>query len=420
MDSKISEARLHDRDPAFGSRRADRARRAAQAAARIGRLRLSRRARARRGVPGTRAGLRLRPARQSDHGRARGQGQRDGGRRRDRVLRHRHGGDRRDPARAAARQATTSSRASSCSATPTSLFATLKAHGAPVTFVDATDARDCRGGAHAGDAARVRRDDRQSAHAGRRPCAHRRALRGARHPVYVVDNTMTSPWLFRPKAVGAGLVVNALTKYIGGHGNALGRQRHRHRPLRLDALPEHRRQLQDRRSRRCGASQQVRKKGLRDWGGTLAAEQAHHICGRRGDARAADGAHLRERAGARGLSGRASAGRAPSTTRGSPTHPQHALASNSFSRLRRLAVVRARRRASTCFEFLNRLAIVVLSSNLGDNRTLAIPVAHTIFWEMGAGAPRGDGHRRFADPRLGAGSRIATTWSAISLQALAG
>jgi O-acetylhomoserine (thiol)-lyase len=25
----------------------------------------------------------------------------------------------------------------------------------------------------------------------------------------------------------------------------------------------------------------------------------------------------------------------------------------------------------------------VLSSNLGDNRTLAIPVAHTIYWEMG-------------------------------------
>jgi O-acetylhomoserine (thiol)-lyase len=37
-----------------------------------------------------------------------------------------------------------------------------------------------------------------------------------------------------------------------------------------------------------------------------------------------------------------------------------------------------------CFDFLNRLRFVVLSSNLGDNRTLAIPVAHTIFWEMGA------------------------------------
>ena len=34
--------------------------------------------------------------------------------------------------------------------------------------------------------------------------------------------------------------------------------------------------------------------------------------------------------------------------------------------------------------FLNRLRVVVLSSNLGDNRTLAIPVAQTIFWEMGA------------------------------------
>jgi O-acetylhomoserine (thiol)-lyase len=36
------------------------------------------------------------------------------------------------------------------------------------------------------------------------------------------------------------------------------------------------------------------------------------------------------------------------------------------------------------FDFLNKLRVVVLSSNLGDNRTLAIPVAHTIFWEMGA------------------------------------
>ena len=33
---------------------------------------------------------------------------------------------------------------------------------------------------------------------------------------------------------------------------------------------------------------------------------------------------------------------------------------------------------------LDRLAVVVLSSNLGDNRTLAIPVAQTIFYEMGA------------------------------------
>jgi O-acetylhomoserine (thiol)-lyase len=36
------------------------------------------------------------------------------------------------------------------------------------------------------------------------------------------------------------------------------------------------------------------------------------------------------------------------------------------------------------FEVLNALQVVIKSSHLGDNRTLAIPVARTIFWEMGA------------------------------------
>jgi O-acetylhomoserine (thiol)-lyase len=35
------------------------------------------------------------------------------------------------------------------------------------------------------------------------------------------------------------------------------------------------------------------------------------------------------------------------------------------------------------WEFMNNLNVVVKSSNLGDNRTLAIPVAHTIYYEMG-------------------------------------
>ena len=36
------------------------------------------------------------------------------------------------------------------------------------------------------------------------------------------------------------------------------------------------------------------------------------------------------------------------------------------------------------FAFCNRLALAVNSTNLGDNRTLIIPVAHTIYFEMGA------------------------------------
>src|SRR5690606_11912145 len=40
--------------------------------------------------------------------------------------------------------------------------------------------------------------------------------------VYVIDGTLTSPILFRGRNAGASLVVNALSKHVGGHGNALG------------------------------------------------------------------------------------------------------------------------------------------------------------------------------------------------------
>ncbi len=38
----------------------------------------------------------------------------------------------------------------------------------------------------------------------------------------VVDNTVPSPYLLRPIEHGADIVVHALTKYLGGHGNSLG------------------------------------------------------------------------------------------------------------------------------------------------------------------------------------------------------
>src|SRR5471030_1441057 len=47
-------------------------------------------------------------------------------------------------------------------------------------------------------------------------------LCASRGLLYVVDNTMTSPYLYQPKRDKAGLIINSLTKYIGGHGNALG------------------------------------------------------------------------------------------------------------------------------------------------------------------------------------------------------
>lgn len=38
----------------------------------------------------------------------------------------------------------------------------------------------------------------------------------------IVDNTMATPYLCRPKDFGADIVVQSLTKFLGGHGNSIG------------------------------------------------------------------------------------------------------------------------------------------------------------------------------------------------------
>ncbi|MGE3917860.1 MAG: O-acetylhomoserine aminocarboxypropyltransferase [Hyphomicrobiaceae bacterium] len=38
----------------------------------------------------------------------------------------------------------------------------------------------------------------------------------------IVDNTLASPYLCRPKEHGADIVVHSLTKFMGGHGNSIG------------------------------------------------------------------------------------------------------------------------------------------------------------------------------------------------------
>ena len=38
----------------------------------------------------------------------------------------------------------------------------------------------------------------------------------------IVDNTVATPALIKPIKWGADIIVNSLTKYMGGHGNSLG------------------------------------------------------------------------------------------------------------------------------------------------------------------------------------------------------
>ena len=102
-----------------------------------------------------------------------------------------------------------------------SLFGTLQNFGIEVSFVDATEAGNVRSALKpntrlvfvetiANPATQV------SDLAGLGELCREKGL------LYIVDNTLTSPWLFRPKDVGASLSINALSKIIGGHSNALG------------------------------------------------------------------------------------------------------------------------------------------------------------------------------------------------------
>jgi len=261
-----------------------------------------------------------------------------------------------------------------------SLLETLEHHGADIAFVDATDATDVERAltpatrlVFVETIANPRTQVADLARIG--------ALCATRGILYVVDNTMTSPALFQPKSVGAGLVVNALTKYIGGHGNALGggvTDTGLFDWTRYPNIADNYKTLKP----ALWGLQQVRKKGLRDWGGTLAAEQAHHI------SVGAETLALRmERTCANAQALAEFLARQPQVRAvyypGLATHPQHALVRSLFGAAGGLLSFELADGVD-CFDFMNRFRIVVLSSNLGDNRTLAIPVAHTIFWEMGA------------------------------------
>lgn len=199
--------------------------------------------------------------------------------------------------------------------------------------------------------------------------------------VYVVDNTITSPALFRPREVGATLVVNSLTKTIAGHGAALGGAvTDSGGGFDWSAYPNI--AAAYRKGDPAGwGLQQVRKKGLRDMGGSLAPEQAHRI------ALGLETLWLRvERTSATtlALARFLEAHPAVAAVRypGLESHPQHARAAQWFKAASWLFAFELRE-PSRMSAVLDRLQLAVKATGLGDTRTLVIPVAPTIFWEAG-------------------------------------
>lgn len=260
-----------------------------------------------------------------------------------------------------------------------SLFGTLRDFGIEITTVDATDAAQV--------AAALRPNTRMVfvetiANPGTQVadmpaigqlCAERGLL-------FVVDNTITSPALFRPTDVGAGLVVQSLTKTISGHGHALGgavtdtgRFDWQNHPNIFSAYRKG-------DPRQWGLAQ-VRKKGLRDMGATLSSEHAHHISvGAETLALRVAHTSATALALARYLASHPSvvSVRYPMLE----SHPQHALSKQLFSAGSWLLSFELADTAA-CMAFINRLQLAVKATGLGDTRTLVIPVAPTIFWEAG-------------------------------------
>lgn len=199
--------------------------------------------------------------------------------------------------------------------------------------------------------------------------------------VYVVDNTVTSPALFQPKAVGAGLVINSLTKTIGGHGTALGGAVTDTGLFNWAGYPNIFAPYRQGDARQWGLVQ-IRKKGLRDMGGALSSEQAHQI------ATGAETLTLRQRASSdTALALAQFLAQHPAVARVNypflASHPQHAKANQLFKGGSWLLSFELAD-AADCLPFINRLQIPVKGTGLADTRSLVIPVAHTIFWEAGA------------------------------------
>jgi O-acetylhomoserine (thiol)-lyase len=181
--------------------------------------------------------------------------------------------------------------------------------------------------------------------------------------------------------VGASLIVHSLSKSICGHGNALGGSISDTGLFDWSSYPNLLPAYRKGPPTGWGLLQ-IRKKGLRDMGATLSAEHGHRI------AAGAETLALRiERACANARSLAQWLQAQPLVAKvhypGLASHAQHVRAKALFKDFGALLSFETVDGIDP-FEVLNALELVIKSSHLGDNRTSALPVARTIFWEMGA------------------------------------
>jgi O-acetylhomoserine (thiol)-lyase len=193
----------------------------------------------------------------------------------------------------------------------------------------------------------------------------------------VVDSTVTTPLLIQPKRLGADLIVHSTSKFINGHGNAIG-------GVIIDAgtfdwsnprfpflAPFHA------RVGRFALLAALRNRICRDLGCCLAPFNAFLLTmgveslgvrmERHCSNAAAVAAFLAAQAGVEEV-------RFP----GLGSHPAHALAKRQFGDRYGAVVTLRLGTKERCFRFINQLRLARNLANLGDTKTLVIHPGSTI------------------------------------------
>jgi O-acetylhomoserine (thiol)-lyase len=201
--------------------------------------------------------------------------------------------------------------------------------------------------------------------------------------LFVLDNTMSPCVMFDAHLVKANLLTTSLTKYVAGHGNVLGGVVIDLGSFDWEGFANIDDFYKTAKPAMWGTIQ-LRKKGLRDIGATLAPSSAHMV------SVGIETLSMRmQRIGENALTIANYLLKNKYIMKvnypGLPEHPQHALASHLF-------VTECGFGGILSFElspninmraFLNKLNLVLKATHLGDTRTLALPVASTIFYENG-------------------------------------
>ncbi|MFA5044216.1 MAG: aminotransferase class I/II-fold pyridoxal phosphate-dependent enzyme [Kiritimatiellia bacterium] len=201
--------------------------------------------------------------------------------------------------------------------------------------------------------------------------------------VLVVDNTVTTPLLLQPKKMGANIVIHSTSKFIDGHGNAIGgiivdcgtfdwsSPRYGH----LSAFHK--------RAGNMALLACLRNQVCRDLGGCLSPFNAFLMSvgieslGVRMERHCANALRVAEFLE---KTKRVREVRYPGLT----SHPDHAVARRQFAGRYGALLTLKLESKEQCFKFINGLKLAQNLANLGDAKTLVIHPASTICRDLTA------------------------------------